>query len=214
MPPTQRGQAYKLSSGKWGLRYYDGEGNRQRKSPFASKSAALTHFRDVIEPRLRGDAPPAPDLTLAPFIALWLDRHAATVRPRTISTLRERLGHAERAFGTIPLHDLAGMAAEIAAWRALQPERVRYARLGALRQCLEAAVRWGYLLATRQSSPAATDSRRPDPSASIHASSSTRSPSSSPPPTPRCLPSPPRPAFAPRSGPPWSVATSTGARAP
>jgi hypothetical protein len=100
MPPTQRGQAYKLSSGKWGLRYYDAAGNRQRKSPFASKSAALAHYRDVVEPQLRGDAPAAPDLTLAGFINLWLERHAATVRPRTVTTLaraarscRARLRH-------------------------------------------------------------------------------------------------------------------------
>lgn len=161
MPPTQRGQAYKLNSGRWGLRYYDAVGNRQRKSPFASKSAALAHYRDVVEPQLRGDTPAAPDLTLATFIGVWLDRHAATVRPRTVTTLRERLGHAERAFGTVPLRDLSGMAAEIAGWRARQPERVRYARLGALRQCLEAAVRWGYLdrnpakLAGRNRQPAA-----------------------------------------------------------
>jgi integrase len=165
MPPTQRGQAYKLSSGKWGLRYYDADGNRQRKSPFPSKSVALAHYRTVIEPQLRGDTPVAPDVTLATFIALWLDRQAATVRPRTVTTLRERLGHAERSFGPVPLRDLAGMADEIAAWRAKQPERVRYARLGALRQCLEAAVRWGYLdrnpakLAGRNRQPAARSVR-------------------------------------------------------
>jgi hypothetical protein len=120
MPATQRGQAYKLSSGKWGLRYYE-EGKRTRESPFASKSAALTHFRDVVEPRLRGESRPEADLILAEFIPVWLERHAATVRTRTVVTLRERLRHAERAFGTVALHDLAGMAAEIAAWRALQP---------------------------------------------------------------------------------------------
>jgi hypothetical protein len=26
VPATQRGQAYRLSSGKWGLRYYDADG--------------------------------------------------------------------------------------------------------------------------------------------------------------------------------------------
>jgi hypothetical protein len=30
MPSTQRGQAYKLGSGRWGLRYYDAQGVRQR----------------------------------------------------------------------------------------------------------------------------------------------------------------------------------------
>ena len=65
MPPTQRGQAYKLAPGRWGLRYYDAAGRRQRKSPFASKSAALSHYRDVIEPQLRGESCRCPNSPLA-----------------------------------------------------------------------------------------------------------------------------------------------------
>ena len=64
MPATQRGQAYRLGPNKWGLRYYDRDGARRRKSPFPSKSAALTHYRNVIEPELRGEVV-LPDLTLA-----------------------------------------------------------------------------------------------------------------------------------------------------
>jgi len=60
MPPVQRGQAYRLAPNRWGLRYYDADGERRRKSPFPSKSAALTHYRDVIEPQLLGEAAPMP----------------------------------------------------------------------------------------------------------------------------------------------------------
>jgi hypothetical protein len=61
MPAIQRGQAYKLGVGKWGLRYYDENGVRRRKSAFPSKSAALAHYRDFIEPRLLGEPePPEP----------------------------------------------------------------------------------------------------------------------------------------------------------
>jgi hypothetical protein len=56
MPPTQRGQAYRLGPNRWGLRYYDATGKRRRKSPFPSRSAALDHYRKVIEPQLRGEA--------------------------------------------------------------------------------------------------------------------------------------------------------------
>ena len=56
MPALQRGQAYRLDGGSWGLRYYARDGKRRRVSPFPSKSAALKHFRDVIEPRLRGES--------------------------------------------------------------------------------------------------------------------------------------------------------------
>src|SRR3954451_21816425 len=99
MPPIQRGQAYRLGPNRWGLRYYDAAGRRRRKSPFPSKSAALAYYRHVTEPELRGDVPMRPDFRLSGFVTLYLERHGATVRPRTISTLRERLRHAERAFG-------------------------------------------------------------------------------------------------------------------
>lgn len=161
MPATQRGQAYKISSGKWGLRYYDHDGTRKRESPFPSKSAALAHYRDVIEPRLRGDAPAETDTTLSEFTALWLELHSANVRPRTISSLRERPSHAEKVFGDVPLRDLANMSAEIAAWRARQPERVRYGRTGALRQCLEAATRWNRI--ARNPAKLAGRNRQPSP---------------------------------------------------
>ena len=85
MPPVQRGEAYRLAPGKWGLRYYDADGVRRRKSPFRSKSAALAHYRDVIEPELRGEPAPAPELTLAEFVPLFLERHKAGVRPWTVS---------------------------------------------------------------------------------------------------------------------------------
>lgn len=144
MPPTQRGQAYRLSPNRWGLRFYGPDGERRRKSPFPSRSAALAHFRDVIEPQLRGEPAAAPELTLAEFVPLYLERHAAGVRPRTIETLRERLAHALAAFGEVPLRDLERMTGEIASWQAALPGRSRYGVVQALRQTLEAAVRWGH----------------------------------------------------------------------
>jgi integrase len=145
MPSTQRGQAYKLGSGRWGLRYYDAHGVRQRKSPFPSKSAALTYYRDVVEPVLRGEPAPKPELTFAEFVRLYVDRHTTEVRPRTIATLTERLRHAERRFGDVALHELERMVDEIAGWQAKQPSGIRYGRVQALRQTLQAAVRWGYI---------------------------------------------------------------------
>lgn len=145
MPSTQRGQAYRLGSAKWGLRYYDAAGARRRKSPFPSKSAALAHYRDVIEPALRGELPAKRALALSEFVALYLERHAADVRPRTIATLTERLRHAQRRFGAVTLRELEGMVDEVAGWQARQPAGIRYGRVQALRQAREAAVRWGYM---------------------------------------------------------------------
>jgi hypothetical protein len=92
MPPTQRGQAYKLGPGSGACATTTRHGVRRRKSPFPTKSAALQHYREHIEPVLLGEPAPLPELTLAEFVELYLERHAVGVRPRTIATLRERLG--------------------------------------------------------------------------------------------------------------------------
>jgi integrase len=78
-------------------------------------------------------------------VDVYLDRHAATRRARTIATLRERLRHATRAYGDVPLRELERMAGELADWQARLPVRSRYGIAQALRQALEAAVRWGYM---------------------------------------------------------------------
>ena len=146
MPATQRGQAYRIAPNKWGIRYYDTNGERRRKSPFPTKSAALAWYRNTIEPQLRGEPAAVAELTLAEFIPLYLERHAAVgVRPRTISDLRKRLKHAERAFGNVPLRDLERMSGEIAAWQTTLPERSRYGIVSVFRQTLGAAVRWGHI---------------------------------------------------------------------
>jgi len=160
LPATQRGQAYRLGPNRWGLRYYDGDGARRRKSPFDSKSAALRHYHDVIEPQLLGQLVPVPELTLGEFVPTYLERHAASVRPRTVADLRKRLAYAKKAFGEVPLRDLERMSGEIAAWQATKlPPRSRYGIVQALRQTLEAACRWGYM--TRN--PAKLAGRNPQP---------------------------------------------------
>ena len=145
MPATQRGQAYKLGPSKWGLRYYDQDGKRQRKSPFPTKTAALDHYRDKIEPTLRGDTLQPVELTLSELVDVFLTRHEVNVRPRTIKVLRERLAYATTAYGDVPLRDLERMGGDLAAWQTRLPPRSRYAIMNALRQALGAAERWGHI---------------------------------------------------------------------
>lgn len=159
MPQVQRGSAYKIAGGRWGLRYYDATGKRRRKSPFPSKSAALRYYRDVIEPGLRGEAVKPPSMTLAEFVPVFRERHGAAVRPRTIKTLRYRLGYATKAYGEVELADLQAMAGEIAAWQTTLPKRSRYGIMQAFRQALGAAVRWGYM----ESNPAVAAGSNPQP---------------------------------------------------
>jgi integrase len=132
----------RFGTGKWGLRYRDATGKRRRISPFPSKSAEFAHYRDVIEPELRGDPVPVADVTLAAFVDTYLDRHGANVRPRTVATLRDRLRHAIAAFGDVPLRDLERMTHEIAGWQANLPPRAGHGIAQAFRQVLDAAVRW------------------------------------------------------------------------
>lgn len=98
MPSIQRGQVDKISPGKYRLRWY-AEGKRVSKQPFKSKSAAWTYYREKVEPQLEGNPARKPEMTFSEFVGLYLERHAADVRPRTVATLRERLRHAERRFG-------------------------------------------------------------------------------------------------------------------
>jgi integrase len=142
MPATQRGHARKLPSGKWQLRYYDADGARRTGGAFQSKSAALAHYRNVIEPGLSGEPKPPAVLTLSGLVELYLTRHAVTRRDRTIRTLRERLAYATDAFGDVPLPELERMAGDLADWQAGLPERSRYGIVQALRQTLAAAARW------------------------------------------------------------------------
>jgi len=144
MPATQRGQAYRLAPNRWGLRWYDENGVRRRKSLFPSKTAALNHYRDVIEPRLRGEHASIADVTLAQFVEVYLERHSVAVRGRTIAILRERLAYAVAAYGDVPLRDLERMSGELAGWFATLSDGSRYGIVQALRQCLEAACRWGH----------------------------------------------------------------------
>jgi integrase len=115
----------------------------------------------VIEPRLRGDHVRGLELTLGQLVELYLERHAASVRPRTISTLRERLAHALRAFGDVPLSDLERMSGEVATWQAKLPQRSRYGIVQALRQTLAAACRWGYM--SKNPAALAGANRKPAP---------------------------------------------------
>lgn len=160
MPALQSGQI-DGKPGAYRLRWYDRDGKRHAKQPFKSKSDARSHFRSVVEPALSGRVV-KPDPTLSEFVVTYLDRHSATGgRPRTVSSLRERLTKAERVFGTVPLGELKCMVDEIAAWQATLPERSRYGVAGALRQVLTAAERWGYI--DRNPAKMAGRNRQPAP---------------------------------------------------
>jgi hypothetical protein len=133
MPATQRGSVRTPPSGKKQLRYYDNDGQRQSGGVFATRSEAWKHYSNVIDPKLNG-LEPKPNLTLAELVDLYLERHAAVVRGRTIGILQERLAYATRDYGTVPLAEFERMSGELADWQVKLPERSRYGIVSALRQ--------------------------------------------------------------------------------
>jgi integrase len=145
MPAVQRGSVRKLASGRYQLRYYDGDGKRHNGGTFPTRSVAFAHFHEKIEPKLRGEPEPTPELTLAELVKLYLDRHAQIRSASTIRTLRHRLARPLAAYGDVPLAELERMAAEIADFRGTLPPRFAHDVMRSLRQTLAAGVRYGYL---------------------------------------------------------------------
>jgi integrase len=157
MPAEARPHARKLPSGKWQVRYRD-KGVRRSGGAFPSKTAALNHYDDVIKPTLDGRIGRR-DLTFSGLVDVFLERHESVATKRTMDTLKGRLARPKAAFKDTPLADLEQMTDEIAGFAAKLPERYRYSVMNALRQTLEAGVRYGYM--TRD--PAKLAGRNPQP---------------------------------------------------
>ena len=159
MPAIQRGSTRKLASGKHQLRFYDRDGNRQTGGVFKSKSAALQHYRDVIEPRLNGNSTETPPRTLQELADVFLTRMETIRSPRTVRSIKERLSRPLEAYGDTPLSDLERMGGTLADFRATLPERYAHDVMRTLRQVFAAAVAWGYM--TRN--PAVLAGANPEP---------------------------------------------------
>jgi integrase len=99
------------------------------------------------------------DLTLSDLVTVFLQRHSVVRSERTVQTLRERLARPRAAYGDLRLRDLERMAGDLADFSSTLPAGYRYAVMSALRQCLGAGVRWGYL----SSNPAAAAGPNPMP---------------------------------------------------
>ncbi len=159
MPAEQRGHVRKLPSGKWQLRYIDRDRVYRSGGAFGSKTDALNHYRDVIEPGLSGKPVARRDITLQELADVFLERHGSVAKPRTVQTLRGRLSRPLETFGDVPLSEFEGMTDELAEFASRLPERYRYAVVSALRQTCEAGVRYGYM--TRN--PAKLAGKNPQP---------------------------------------------------
>jgi hypothetical protein len=123
MPAETRGSVYKTRTG-YGIRWPE-DGKRQFCSGFATKTEARRWFVDNVAPRLRRGAPSG-EITYDAFCGVFLERHGATIAPRSRDSLEERLGASRDRFGSWTLRELEGAAADIAAWRASLGAGSRY----------------------------------------------------------------------------------------
>jgi integrase len=162
MPAEARGHVRKLPSGKWQLRYY-AKGGHRSGGAFTSKTEALNHYRDVIEPELLRRPAARRDLTLSELVDVFLERHGKVAKPATIQTLRWRLRRPVHDYGTTKLADLEHMTDELAGFASRLPERFHYSVMSALRQACEAGVRYGYM--TRNPAKLAGSNPMPAPRA-------------------------------------------------
>lgn len=143
MPRQTRGSVYKVKGG-YGIRW-QADGQRVQRAGFKTKTAARDWFDENVAPRLRRGGPSA-DITFEQFCQEFLYRWEPSASERSAKTMRERLAPARDHFGPWTLAELEGAADDIARWRrALGSEHARYRHTRALRQVLNAAMRWRYI---------------------------------------------------------------------
>lgn len=143
MPRTTRGSVYQTKTGV-GIRWPEG-GKRMQKGGFRTKRQAREWFDETVAPRLRRGGPSSA-ITFDEFCAEFLYRWEPSVVPRTARTMRERLAPVREYFGRWTLAELENAADDVARWRrSLGSEHARYRHVRAMRQVLNAAVRWRYI---------------------------------------------------------------------
>lgn len=140
----QRGNAQKLPSGKWSLRYYDAAGKRQRGGTFPTKSAALNHFRDVIRPQLNGEPVADAGATFDDLCERFLTHYALGAAPSTVRCITAWLVRPRAEFGETALPDFE--RADLGAFiDALPTPYLRYSLARGLRQVCKFGVKRGLL---------------------------------------------------------------------
>lgn len=136
----QRGQIFRQKSGLWAIRHYDANGGRHQRTGFRTKGEA----REVLEEALRQvrlGPLHRPKVTLRQLTDAYVEQHDAA--PSTLDCISKNMRPALEHFGDLPIGSLK--VHQIGAWRASLPPGKRYRSHRALRQVLQAAVRWRWI---------------------------------------------------------------------
>ena len=136
----QRGQIYRQPSGLWSIRYYDAHGDRPQKTGYRTKAEAREALEEALR-QVRLGPLHRPRVTLRQLTDAFLEQHEAA--PSTLIWIEDNMRPAldqfgDQAIGGLKVH-------QIGAWRASLPAGKRYRSHRALRQVLQAAVRWRWI---------------------------------------------------------------------
>jgi integrase len=136
----QRGQIFRRPSGLWAIRYYDAHGTRTQTTGFRTKGEAREALEEALR-QVRLGPLHRPRVTLQQLTEAFLEQHEAA--PSTLIWIRENMRPALEQFGDEPIGGLK--VHQIGAWRASLPAGKRFRSHRALRQVLQAAVRWRWI---------------------------------------------------------------------
>jgi integrase len=137
---AQRGQIFRKPSGLWAIRWRDAEGPRRQRTGFRTKGEARIALEDELR-RVRLGPLHRPHVTLRELTDAYLKQYDAA--PSTVVWLRENMRPSLDRFGDEPVGSLT--VERVATWRASLPEGKRYRSHRALRQVLQAGVRWRWI---------------------------------------------------------------------
>lgn len=134
---ARTGQIFRAPAGSWAIRWRDVTGRRHQRNGFATKAEAKDVLDDELK-KARLGVVHRPELTLEELVAAFLEQYDAA--PSSVEWIRTNVAAAVDRFGDRSIGMLN--AQEIGAWRATLSPAKRYRAHRALRQVLEAAVRW------------------------------------------------------------------------
>jgi integrase len=137
---AQRGQIFRAPAGSWAIRYYDAQGKRCQRNGFRTRGEARAALEETLR-RVRLGPLYRPHMTLRQLGDAFLEQYDAA--PASVAWVRYNLGASLGRFGDLPIGELS--VQQIGAWRASLPEPRRHPAHRALRQVLQAAVRWKWL---------------------------------------------------------------------
>jgi integrase len=137
---AQAGQVFRAPAGSWAMRFYDAGGQRRQRNGFRTRGEARTALNEELR-RVRLGPLHRPQMTLDELVDAYVAQYDAA--PSTVAWMQYNLRASCEVFGSRRIGDLA--VHEIAAWRRALPESRRYPAHRALRQVLQAAVRWKWI---------------------------------------------------------------------